>query len=104
MESISFPNDKDERAFQSSLEAFTEAAHQYVEGLHDPQAKRFALRYMVYLQAKARRLPQSEPGAEPGLSGPDRSLIRIFLRRLYREHIRNRRGKRSSAGPIDNAA
>src|SRR5262245_39430674 len=100
---MSLPNEKDEQAFQSSLAKFTEAAHQYIEGLHDLQAKRFALRYMVYLQAKARRLPQSEPGAEPGLSGPDRSLIRIFLRHIYREHIRNKRGKRSSK-PLDNAA
>jgi len=103
VETIGFPNEKDERAFKSSLAAFTEAAHQYIEGLHDPQAKRFALRYTVYMQAKARRLPQSEPGAEPGLSGPDRSLIRIFLRRLYREHIRNKRGKKSRS-PLDNAA
>jgi hypothetical protein len=105
VESTGMRNEKDEQAFQSSLAAFTEAAHQYIEGLHDAQAKRFALRYMVYLQAKARRLPQSEPGAEPGLSGPDRSLIRIFLRRLYREHVRNaRRGKKPPSGPLESAA
>jgi len=85
-------NERDEQAFLSSLAEFTQAAHKYIEDLHDPGAKRFALRYTVYLQAKARRMPQSEPGAEPGLSGPDRSLIRIFLRRLYQEHLR--KGKR----------
>jgi hypothetical protein len=98
------PNEKDEQKFQSSLAAFTEAAQKYIEGLHDPHAKRFALRYMIYLQAKAQRLTQSEPGAEPGLSGPDRSLIRIFLRRLYREHVRKSRRGRKPKGPLETAA
>src|SRR5215470_15883896 len=96
--------EKDEAAFAASLTEFTQAAHEYIENLHDLRAKRFALRYTVYLQAKARRMPQSEPGAEPGLSGPDRSLIRIFLRRLYKERFKSRRGKSRQKGSTDQAA
>src|SRR5215468_6723288 len=97
--------EKDEQSFSQSLAEFTEEAHHYIENLHDARAKRFALRYTVYLQAKAKRMPQSEPGAEPGLSGPDRSLIRIFLRRLYKEHFRgSRRGKAAQKNPTDRVA
>jgi hypothetical protein len=89
--------EKDESAFQSGLAEFTQAAHKYIEELHDIHAKRFALRYTVYLQAKARRMAQSEPGAEPNLSGPDRSLIRIFLRNLYDQYVRGARRRRREA-------
>jgi hypothetical protein len=84
-----------EHTFPSGLAEFTQKAHEYIENMHDPQAKRFALRYTVYLQAKARGITQSEPGAEAGLSGPDRSLIRIFLRNLYGEHVKKHRRRAS---------
>jgi hypothetical protein len=95
--------EEDEQTFTSNLSEFTQEAHQYIENLHDLHAKRFALRYTVYLQAKARRMPQSEPGTEPGLSGPDRSLIRIFLRRLYKQYFRHRRSKPRPPDRIDAA-
>jgi hypothetical protein len=83
------------QSFPEGLAEFTRKAHEYIENMHDPQAKRFALRYTVYLQSKARAIPASEPGAEANLSGPDRSLIRIFLRRLYDEHIKRHRRRAS---------
>lgn len=79
--------------FSEGFATFTRMAHEYIENLHDPHARRFGLRYLVYLQGKARRLTQSEPGTEPGLCGPDRSLIRIYLRKLYKEHCKKRRRK-----------
>jgi hypothetical protein len=42
-------------------------------------------------------MAQPEPGAEPGLSGPDRSLIRIYLRRLYDEHCKKNRNRKRAA-------
>ena len=89
------PYPRDEQEFSAGLAAFTEKAHEYIENMHDLQAKRFALRYTVYLQAKARGIPHSEPGAEAGLSGPDRSLIRIFLRKLYDAHLKRIRRRAS---------
>ena len=87
--------DVNEQSFPQGLAEFTQKAHEYIDNMHDPQAKRFALRYTVYLQAKARGIPHSEPGAEAGLSGPDRSLIRIFLRKLYDEHVKRHRRRAS---------
>ena len=86
-----------EQTFPSGLAEFTQKAHEYIENMHDSQAKRFALRYTVYLQAKARGIAQSEPGAEANLSGPDRSLIRIFLRNLYGEHVKKHRNRRRAS-------
>lgn len=84
---------KDEQEFSPGLAEFTEKAHEYIESLHDFEAKRFGLRYVVYLQAKAKKIPHSEPGAEPGLSAPDRSLIRIYVRKLYDEYYKKKRRK-----------
>ena len=84
-----------DESFPAGLAEFTQKAHEYVANMRDPQAKRFALRYTVYLQSKARGMVASEPGAEANLSGPDRSLIRIFLRGLYDQHIKSKR-KRAS--------
>jgi hypothetical protein len=87
--------DVNDQTFPIGLSEFTQKAHEYIENIHDTQAKRFALRYTVYLQSKARGIVTSEPGAEAGLSGPDRSLIRIFLRNIYSEHVKRTRRRAS---------
>ena len=69
------------------IAAFSQAAHNYWQDMSDSSAKRFTLRYIEYLQAKAHDITVTEPAGESGVSMLDCRLIRIVLRSLYKQHI-----------------
>ena len=72
---------------ETQIAAFSQAAHNYWEAMTDSSAKRFTLRYIEYLQAKAHGITVTEPAGESGVSMLDCRLIRNVLRSLYKEHI-----------------
>ncbi len=55
--------------------------------MSDTAAKRFTLRYIEYLQAKAHGITVTEPAGECGVSMLDCRLIRNVLRNLYKENL-----------------
>jgi hypothetical protein len=70
-----------------NIEDFSRKAHEYVEHISDPSAKRFTLRYIEYLQSKAHGIMTTEPAGESGVSMLDCRLIRSVLRNLYKESL-----------------
>ena len=72
---------------EQQIAAFSQAAHNYWENMTDSAAKRFTLRYIEYLQAKAHGITTTEPAGESGVSMLDCRLIRNVLRNLYKENI-----------------
>ena len=72
---------------EEQIAAFSRAAQEYWEQMTDSSTKRFTLRYIEYLQAKAHGIAVTEPAGESGVSMLDCRLIRNVLRNLYKEHI-----------------
>jgi hypothetical protein len=72
---------------EDQIKAFSEAAQHYWEDMSDSAAKRFTLRYIEYLQAKAHGITVTEPAGESGVSMLDCRLIRNVLRNLYKQNI-----------------
>ena len=70
-----------------SIVDFSRKAHEYLENISDPSAKRFTLRYIEYLQSKAHGMMTTEPAGECGISMLDCRLIRSVLRNLYKESL-----------------
>jgi hypothetical protein len=68
-----------------NIETFSRKAHEYVGQISDHAAKRFTLRYIEYLQAKAHGMTTTEPAGECGVSMLDCRLIRSVLRGIYKE-------------------
>lgn len=70
-----------------TIQDFSRKAHEYLEHMTDPAAKRFTLRYIEYLQSKAHDIATTEPAGESGVSMLDCRLIRSVLRNLYKESL-----------------
>jgi len=68
---------------------FTQAAERYCLGLSNSAMKSYALRYLMYLQAKAQGMDQEEP-KNGRASSFDCVLIRSYLTKLYRDMVESR--------------
>jgi hypothetical protein len=63
---------------------FTQAAERYCLGLSNSAMRSYALKYMTFLQARARGTTQEEP-KNGRASSFDCVLIRSYLTKLYRD-------------------
>jgi hypothetical protein len=70
-----------------TIEDFSRKAHEYLEHISDPAAKRFTLRYIEFLQSKAHGISTTEPAGECGVSMLDCRLIRSVLRNIYKDSL-----------------
>ena len=74
---------------QEGFGLFTQAAEQYCLGLSNIAMRSYALRYMTFLQARAKGDDQEEP-KNGRASSFDCVLIRSYLTKLYRDMIDER--------------
>jgi hypothetical protein len=78
---VDLPNE----CFQTSFFAFTSAAESFAMGLSDVLHRKFAYRYLSYLQEIARSSEPVKPSSVHGL--PACRLICNELERLFRSHF-----------------
>src|ERR1700730_17303688 len=73
--------------FEASLAAFTKAAEDFILKLTEPLHRRFAYRYLIYLQEVARLVQQSRPNTFRGRGQPAYRLICNELEQLFRQYF-----------------